>query len=87
MQHQGNDLGDGNSVEDAPMDNPQPTPTAPLPGGAREAVQRLDVSGFAPLPGAGLRYSLMSRRKACLPHDALKVAKCLVIKQKHKLIR
>jgi hypothetical protein len=25
-QHQGNDLGDGKSVQDAPMDNPQPSP-------------------------------------------------------------
>ena len=27
VQHQGNDLGDGNSTEDVPMDNPQPSPT------------------------------------------------------------
>ena len=31
-QHQGNDLGDGKSAEDATMDDPQPSPTSRVPG-------------------------------------------------------
>ena len=83
MQHQGNNLGDGNSAEDATMDNPQPSPTLrstePLVQGAQrgtDAVQRLDGSGSG--SSAGLKTE-SGRRRNAVPRDALKVAKCLVI--------